>query len=565
MALPTRFRYALLAGLLLFITVATLNPDPFGNNPNIIGDESYFLTSSLNAIQKGTLPGWEFSKSGNYYGGVQTYIDTTVLVPAIGVMLAANHFSLVDTKMQIALHTGDLLAVLRFVNGLLFVAFCGFFLFYFARRKIPSPLGQSLLFLLFLLLGNSLVIGFVHTMKVWVLYMILDVAVGVLFIAQEYYLSRGLDPLIKKNVYIALMVWAATAAFFQNYVGVFPILLWILYAILLKHVRLREVWEYSIRHWYLFIALFVLNISFLYRAAFVKGHAVWWDPGVVAVMTPSDGIDWFHRLYDPIAYAVGSQPLVLLYIIGLITALFFWRRADHRKRLYLAIACLHPVLIYLIFHALLGFSLFPRYSLPLTIAVSFAIIMLLGEIRALRIAGLAISGVLALVVMTHAIGLYWKPSSETILTNQLETQFNSPHNVFIFEPVWPQATRLSLPLNSTSLPLLNERQQNMSRNQFQLQHLDAVDRFVSFKPVVVIPDTAEEEAAYLLHFPAPTYTAWTISSNCKALCSEAEMRAGTCIEINAVICGAYPQDIHTLKDFLSYTQLGSAYIVRRAN
>ena len=564
MMLSTRLRYALLAGLLLFIAVATLNPDPYGNNPNIIGDESYFLTSSLNAIEKVTLPGWEFSASGNYYGGVQTYIDTVVLVPVIGVMLAANHFSLLDTKIQIALHTGDLLAVLRFVNGFLFVAFCGFFLFYFARRKVPSPLGQSLLFLLFLLLGNSLIIGFVHTAKVWMLYMVLDAAVGVLFVTQEYYLSRGLEPFVKKNVYIALMVWIATAAFFQNYVGVFPILLWILYAILLKHIQLREVWNYVLRYWYLFAISFALNISFLYRAAFVKGHAVWWDPGVVAVMTPSDGIDWFRRLYNPIAYAVGSQPLVLLYIIGLMTALFFWRKADHRKRFYLAIACLHPVFIYLIFHALLGFGLFPRYSLPLTIAVSFAIIMLLGEIRKLRIAGLVVSGALACIVMTHAIGLYWKPSSESILTSTLATEYNSPHDVFIFEPVWPQASRLSLPFNSTSLSLLNTRQQNMSRYQFLLQHLDTVDQFVPFKSTVVLPDSASEKSAYLSHFPASTYAAWTISSDCKSLCSEAEMRAGTCFEVNVPACDVYPQDIHMLGDFLSYTQLGSAYIVRRA-
>lgn len=563
MTLLARLRYVLLAGLLFFIAIAVLNPDPFGNNPNIIGDESYFLTSSLNAIEKGTLPGWEFSQSGNYYGGVQTYIDTVVLAPVIGVMLAANHFSLLDTKMQIALHIGDLLAILRFVNGFLFVALCGFFLFYFARRKVPSPLGQSLLFLLFLLLGNSLIIGFVHTLKVWTLYLILDATVGALFIAQEYYLAHGFEPFIRKEKYIALMVWAATAAFFQNYVGVFPILLWISYSILLKHIQVREVWKYVIRRWYLFVIFFAFNISFLYRAAFVKTHAVWWDPGTVAVMTADDGIDWFHRLYDPIVYAIGSQPLVLLSIVGVVTALFISRRSASHKRLYLAIACLHPILIFLVFHALLGFGLFPRYSLPLTIALSFAVVMLLGEIRALRIAGLVMSGVLAFVVMTHAIGLYWRPSSEVVLTNQLGTQFNSPHNVFIFEPMWPQASRLSLPLNRVSLPLLNERQQHMSRYQFLLQHLGTVDRFVSFKPVVVMPDTAEEEFTYLSRFPVPAYAAWTITSNCSALCSEKELQAGTCFEMNAETCSAFPQDIHILRDFLSYTQLGSAYVVRK--
>jgi hypothetical protein len=554
----SRLWYVLLAGLLLFIAVATLNPDPFGNNPDIIGDESYFLTSSLNALQKGTLPGWEFSVSGNYYGGVQTYIDTVVLVPVIGVMLAANHFSLADTKMQIALHTGDLLSILRFVNGFLFVAFCGFLLFYFTRRKVPSPLGQSLLFLLFLLLGNSLIIGFVHTAKVWTLYLILDAAVGALFIAQEYYLARG-STFIRKDIYLAFMVWAAAAAFFQNYVGVFPIMLWILYAVLIGHVQLREVWEYVLHRWYWFISLFALNISFFYRAIFVKTI----DPTEVAVSTAGGGIDWFHRLYDPIVYAIGSQPLLLLYLAGLITALFLWRGADRRKRLYLAIACVHPILIYLVFHALIGFSLFPRYSLPLTIAASFAVVMLLGEVRLLRAVGISVSGALAFVVMAHAIQLYWKPSSEVILTNLIATQYNAPQNVFVFEPMWPGASRLSLPLNNASLPLLNERRQSMSRYQFLLQHLDTVDRFVSFKPTVVIPDSAGEKAAYLSRFASPI-TAWTITSDCSSLCSAAEMQAGTCFEVNAATCGAYPQDIHMLRDFLSYTELGGAYAVRRA-
>jgi len=443
------------------------------------------------------------------------------------------------------------------------IAFCSFFLFYFARRKIPPSLRQRLFFLLFLLLGNSLVIGFVHTAKVWVLYLILDATVGALFIAQEYYLSRGLEPLIKKKTYIALMVWTAVAAFFQNYVGVFPIVLWILYAILLKHMQAREVWQYMVQRWYWFVAFFAFNISFLYRAAFEKGRTAWWDPGTVAVRSVSGGIDWFHRLYDPIVYAIGSQPLVLLYIVGLIAALLLLRRATSRKRLYLAIACVHPIMIYLIFHVLLGFSFFPRYSLPLTIAASFAVVMLIGEIRFLRIAGLVICGVLALVVMIHTIGLYWKPSSDVVLTETLSTQYNSPHNVFIFDALWPGATRLSLPLNRASLLLLNERHQEMSRYQFLLQHLDTVDQFVSFTPTVIIPDTTSERNAYLSHFATPNYIKWSISTDCRTPCSDKEMQTGTCFELNTEACGAFPQDIHMLQDFFSYTQLGSAYIVRQ--
>ena len=117
-------------------------------NPDIIGDESYFLTSSLSGIEKATPPGWVFEAAGNYYGGPQTYLDTIVLIPVVGGLLALNHFSLLTTEMQIALHTGDLLALLRFVNSALVVLFVGFFFLLFCEAQntaragiaIPSPL-----------------------------------------------------------------------------------------------------------------------------------------------------------------------------------------------------------------------------------------------------------------------------------------------------------------------------------------------------------------------------------------------------------------------------------------
>ena len=130
-----KLKYYLFIGLFIFIAIAVLYPNPFGNNPDIIADESYFLTSSLSAIEKTTLPGWEFSQSGNYYGGVQTYIDYVVLIPVLGVVMAFSHFSVASTKLWVALNTGELLHILRIVNGLLALCAIAACYFYFSKNR----------------------------------------------------------------------------------------------------------------------------------------------------------------------------------------------------------------------------------------------------------------------------------------------------------------------------------------------------------------------------------------------------------------------------------------------
>ena len=573
--MPRRFITPLNIGLtvlFIFISLAVLSPNPFGNNPDIIEDESYFLTSALSAIEKVTPPGWDFAPAGNYYGGPQTYLDTVVMAPVVGGIFVLNHFSLLKTETQIALHTGDLLAVLRLVNSLCVIIFCGFFFILFAKRKIPRPLALQFLFLLFLLFGNSLIIGLVHTAKVWTIYVLMDVGIGMLFIANEYYLAHRREPFIAKRTYVALIVWAAIIAFFQNYVGVFPIILWMCYALLLKHMTICDVWDYVWHRWYFIVGFSLLQLSFLYRAAFVKDRVNWWDPGIVSatVGNTGDTVDWFHRLYNPIAFAFGGQPLVLLYLIGLVAVLIFIFRNriltnDSRKRLYLPIACVHPILIYLIFHVFFGFSLFPRYSLPLTIACSLAIVMLAGiltsESKFFLQIGLVLSGALFVLVSAHAIALYWQPSSEVVLTSALSEKFDSSRNVFVVEP---SAWRLSLPLNTNSLSLLNARHESMSRYSFLLKQPSIIDSSVTFKPTVVIADTAQEATGGLAQFETASTSVWDITSDCSDLCSVSETKAGTCFMLNLNVCGGNtPQEINMLPDFLSFTQLGSSYIVRK--
>ena len=296
-----------------------------------------------------------------------------------------------------------------------------------------------------------------------------------------------------------------------------------------------------------------------------------WDPGVVSATVNNTGttVDWFHRLYNPLLFAVEAQPLVLLYIVALIGTLIYFATGSHfrtmepRKRLYLIIACIHPILIYIIFHLILGFSLFPRYSLTLTAACTMAIVMFAGESKLFLRAGLVLSGLLFLVVGVHSIFLYWQPSSEVVLTQTLEAKLNSPDNTFIVEP---SAWRLSLPLNATSLSLLNARHESMIRYTFLLSHLSNVDSRVDFEPTVVIADTDPEASSYLAQFETGSSTVWTITADCSELCSVAESAAGTCFMFNLSACnGGVPQEINTLPDFLSFTQMGDSFVVRKAN
>ena len=554
-----------LTALFIFTLLAVLAPNPFGNNPDIIGDESYFLTSALSGIQKATPPGIVFEAAGNYYGGPQTYLDTVVLAPVIGGLLAVNHFSLSKTETVVALHTGDLLALLRFVNSLCVVLFLGFFFVYFTKRKIQRPLALQFLFLLFLLFSNSLILGFVHTAKVWTFYLLMDLSVGALFIANEYYLSHLHKPFIKKETYVALMVWAGIIAFFQNYVGVFPIALWVCYALLLKHINFQDVFSYLLKRWYLIAGFSILQLSFIYRAIFVKNHTGLWDPGQVSVTSLGNGVDWFHRLSNPLVFAVQSQPLVLLYAIALIGALIAFARHSlsmNRRGLLVGIACVHPLLIYVIFHVAFGFSLFPRYSLPLTVATTLAIVILAGQSKLFMRAGLVLSGILFIVMGIHAITLYWQPSSDVILTQMLEEKLNTSNNVLIEEP---SAWRLSLPLNTTSLSLLNARHKSMSRYTYLLSHSDSINSLVTFKPTVMTADTASEVSADLAQFKTASTSVWTISTDCTNLCNDTEMQMGTCFMLNLKSCNAVPQEINTLPDFLSFTQLGTSYVVRKVH
>lgn len=558
-------KYAILVGLFMFTAFAFLSPNPFGNNPDIIADESYFLTSSLSAIEKTTLPGWEFSQSGNYYGGVQTYIDYAVMIPALGVILVRSGFSVIQAKLWVALNTGELLHLLRLVNGLLALGAIAACYFYFSKRNIPCRLSLTLNLFLFLLLSNVLVIQFLHTAKVWSVYIIITSVISALFVANEYYISNLGEPFIRKERFVAFLVWGSVFLFFQNYVGAISIFLIALYALLLKQIEIRDILTHLKKYWYLIILFALTQISFIYRAIFLN-----WLTGSfsqISVKTAENNIDWAVRIYSPLIFTFKSHPLsVVLFVTGIITLIFIYFSgksffAGERKKRYLLIALVHPFLVYLIFHIGIGFNYSIRYAIFMTLALSFSATILLGETK-LVLAKIAMvcSATLFLVIGIHSIGLYWKPSSETELLKKIETSYNSSNNIFIETP---DALHLTLPVNADSLSLLNEKRRSMGRFQFLLQNQNLLRDNISFKPLTLITYNEKELGNALERFQKGTSSVWVIASKCSNLCSKIEFESKTCFEVHTDACEGGPQEPNSLSFFLSSKQLGNSYIVRK--
>lgn len=549
--------------LLLLLGIGILYPNPYGNNPDVILDESYFLSSALSAIQGHTLPGWIRTSSTAYYGGPQAYVDTIALVPVLGTVIAASHFSLAAAKFWIAENTGTLLHLLRLVNGATALAAIIWCYWYFRKRKIPEALGRILTLYLSLLGSDALVMQFLHTAKMWPYYIIIVSTTGALFLTQEYYERRLHMPFFSKPVYAGLLIWSAILTFFQSYFGVFSICLFALYALLLGHLSAADLWRHVRRYW-LLIALFAsTQVSFLYQA-FSISHQL----GDASIKTAAGSIDWAARLGTPIWYAIEGQPLSLLFVVSIVAliGLYFYKRsffADSRRSSILLIAAAHPFFTYAFFYLIVGLDLLPRYGVVLTIAVSFSITIFLSEFSTRWMnAALALSTLLFVVITVHSVFLYWQPSSETALLQSIESRYNSPQEVFITDH---SARRMTLPINYDSLAYLDQTRASMGRFSYLLQNPDLLKRESWFKPITMTAYLDQEEAADIAGFATTSKSVWIISSDCASRCAAAETDAGMCFEINTSSCNLQTQEVNTLPVFLSATQLGFPYVVRRVH
>jgi hypothetical protein len=500
------YQYVVAALFGAFLCVSVFYPNVFGNQPDAIADESYFLTSALQSVQQHTLPGWEFSASGAYYGGVQAYVDTAALVPVLAVEFVLQGHSVGSLKLWVALHTGGLLHVLRLVNGAAFLGTLFLLAYYLLRRGVPQPLMQRFLLLATLLFGNSLVVMLAHTAKVWVFYMILEILAGVLVLTQEYYLRERAESFLSTPIYVGLLLWLAVAAFFQTFVGAFTAGLWLLWAWWLGHFTLVDMWRYVRTWWYLFIFAGLTQVSFFWRAFFARSHGSILD--LQGAHSGEVGIDWAHRFLVPLYNAFFSQPFIAVYV-ALVALLLVphYRRALPYSRRYITIALVHPVLVYLFFYPLIGFDSAARYAVLLAVACSFSIVMLMprGKMYAALSAGAA---VLAVAVLFHAAQLYWTPSYQAQLVARIEQDYNATTTAVVVDT---SAIEFQLPMNSNSLQHLDSTGKSMSRYAYLLENLPQVSNIVPFHSLVLYARAPEERDLMLAQAKKEGYSVYLVS------------------------------------------------------
>jgi len=438
------------------------------------------------------------------------------------------------------------------------LAFC---FWYFRKRKIPSRLIATLILFLALILSNVIFLEILHTAKMWAFYGIIVSFMSVFFIAQQYYFYYRSEAFLPKEKYLAFMLWGSVLLFFQSIVGIFSALLFIVYAILLKHFSLREFLNYLLAKWY-WIALFsITQVSFLYRQVFVNIKSG--SSFGISDHTVSGQIDWVSRLWNPLLWTMQSHPLaVVLYATGSVVALVFLQKGKEelQKQKYLAIALLHPILTYLIFHFGIGFSILPRYTIMLTLALAFSSTIFITELEnLLTLPAIILGGTIFAVIGIQCISLYWSPSSEKELTRLIAENYNFPDSVFIIEK---PALRLSLPINGRSLSLLDDRRKNMERFKFLTQYPKLADEQVSFLPATVTVFSDQEFKKTIDDLRNNSTSIWTITTE-RLPCSKSETEKKECFSLNEDQLGPIPQEPNVLATFLSYKRLGYSYFVRK--
>ena len=114
------------------------------------------------------------------------------------------------------------------------------------------------------------------------------------------------------------------ARLFQSYVGVFSIALLTLYALLLRHISVHDLLGHLRRYWYLIVLFALTQISFLYQGYKISGNF-----SDVSTKTAEGTIDWATRLGKPLLFALQSQPLVILYVAGVLAILFLALPKEH--------------------------------------------------------------------------------------------------------------------------------------------------------------------------------------------------------------------------------------------
>lgn len=543
------FVIAITAGVLLFST------NPFGENPDAIADESYFATSVLSSLKNFTLPGWDHASSGAYYGGVQVYLLYAIYAPillALRVITGAE-----NTALFVATHMGMFVHIARTVSAFVWwmlivgVSYVVLFRETAWRYRWHAAACFGILF------SSSLVTGMVHTAKVWSVAMAFEAALIMLvwFVHQER--QRTGEFPISRTRYIQSMGWLIFLITLQTYTGVLSAV-WFVYIWFLRHATVRQMW-YALR-WHLGAMVIIAvatqwTIFARFSSTFQKVTDTLTDVAGVASLSAGGDSALYARVWWPVkTLALAHPALVIIFLIALVYTIVCWRRDQLAQRMR-AVLIMNTLIYFIFYHGLLGFSVFVRYGIMLSVVGGLSAILLLTDQRWMRRMTIALC-MFAFAVSGKTAILYWKPSAEVAVQKYIESHINNEQYGFILN-----SSRHYLPINKASLDLLGNRQRAMSRFQYLISHRDQLQS--DFKPSVMYSEyeTPETRAQKKVHMMKAYSQVWNIENTCELCAGEK-----SCIQFNHTACAIrdeLPQEVTTLRDLFHSEQLGRAIRLER--
>src|SRR3989344_1804770 len=389
------------AGILCFI-----NPNPVGNQPAVIADETYFLTSATKALQDHTLPGWIVDPSAAYYGGTLTYILFFLLgIGGLGAWLAGA--STDQIVPWIAFHWGDLMHLGRIVNGLVVygvLCWFGWQTMRLSKATSDPSIKWFGFFMAALLCGGSIFIPLTHTSKVWPIYVALELIAGWLVISTEWKRRHGIP--INASRYFHALVFLALLSWSQVLFASLTFL-WIIDALILKHLTFQDIGRALKRPWIWIGAVLsvLLNVSFLqnfFRLSTQLTTLENLSGNVIISAHP-----WLDRLLWPGKTLLLTHPLLFLLLIGAVVAMI---RTGKKEIKLMRLMWLHAAAVFVLFHVVMGFGIGFRYILPLTMMAVIITSLHLMHPQRLRTIAACVCGLMAIARLTKTAWLFWRPS-----------------------------------------------------------------------------------------------------------------------------------------------------------
>jgi hypothetical protein len=540
---------ALAAALLL--TALLVHPNPFGNIPEGIRDESLFATTALLAFTHHTLPGLAFVTNGAPYGIVTVHLTTVLVGSAIAWEWLATG-SRAITETWTALHIGDLTNLVRLSNALfILMAACLMLWQAYKERKKDSEALSLAATLMWLLLGDSLFVTIAPTGKVWVIVVVLEIAAAWLVARQERLQNAGQDRMASSR-YASLLVWIGFIAFLQNYPGGLTFL-WALYAVWLGHLKWRELLRAVWRALPIWILIIAANLAVYWRSLGILTDVHGLTAAAkTAFLTPTGATDWPQQLYWIGRTAVASAPLALAVVLVLFVANLVQRRLGlNRERRWPTILYLQVLATFTVYHVVFGLARWPRYVLPLTVELCIAAVLLPKPAWARRNVGV-VAIIIGCMVGAKAASLWWTPSADLRLVEFLRARASANDTMLV------QDHYLKLPPNVKSLATLDPTERQTGRAAVMLAHPSELKVLEPFSPLVLYG----KDGATVT--PSQTGHTWIIApSDGTNDCHPGESNCWAFVSSATGTPNYYSQEGEILPGLFSAERLGGRYFLRQ--